>query len=111
MKREAISAIGSIVFSLLAASCCIGPAVFVIFGTSAGFLGRLSFLAPAKPYLFAFASLMLAYSFVRLYLRGPGCACREGIRSRRIARGIFWVGLMAFIFAILFPRIVVLLYG
>jgi hypothetical protein len=111
MKKETVSGIGSIVLSLISASCCIGPAVFVIFGTSIGFLGRLSFLASLKPYLLGFASLMLAYSFIRLYLRGPDCACREGIRSRRIARGIFWVGLMAFIFAILFPKIVLLIYG
>jgi mercuric ion transport protein len=111
MKTINISSIGTVVASFLATSCCIGPAIFVVFGTSIGFLGELSFLMPIKPYLLGAAFLMLGYSFWRLYVKKPDCTCVEDIRARKIARGIFWVGFMALVFAASFQSIILWLYG
>lgn len=110
LKQENISGIGTILFSLLVASCCIGPAIFIIFGTSAGILGGLSFMSPLKPYLLGVAFVMLGYSFWKLYLKKPDCACRENILARKIARWIFWAGFTAFVFAASFQKVVLWIY-
>ncbi len=113
MKKENISSMGTVITSLLAASCCVGPAVFVIFGTSAGFLSKLSFLEPARPYLLGAAFLMLSYSFWKLYLRKQAiaCACEGDVRVRKVARGIFWVGFGALAIAVSFQKVVLWILG
>ncbi len=111
MKTENISGIGTLLASLLAASCCIGPAVFVVFGTSVGFLGKFSFLDPLRLYLLGAALLMFAYSFYKLYLKKPDCECADSLRTRRAARGIFWVGFAALLFAASFKNVIIWIYG
>ncbi len=69
MKKENVSSLGTVVTALLAASCRIGPAIFAIFGTSIGFLGKLTVLDPLRPYLLSAAFAMFGYSFWKLYLR------------------------------------------
>jgi len=110
MRKENLAGMGTIIASLLASSCCIGPAVFIISGTSLSFLGSFSGLMPFKPYLIALAALMLGYSFWRLYLKKPGCVCSENRRVRIISRIIFWMGLMSFIFAIMFQKVILWIY-
>ncbi len=114
MKKESISSFGTILASLLAASSCIGPVLFIVFGTSVGFLGKLSFMMPLKPYLLAAAFLMLGYSFRKLYLKKTDCtdsACVEDPRARKIARGIFWIAFVTLVFAASFQKIIVWVYG
>jgi mercuric ion transport protein len=111
MKKENLSSIGTIIASLLAASCCIGPAVFVVFGTSVGFMGKLAIFAPYRPYFLAAATAMLGFSFWKLYLKKPDCDCAEDIRVKRIARLIFWIGTILFIFAVSFQRLISLIYA
>ena len=111
MKKESISSIGTMLASLLAASSCIGPVIFIVFGTSVGFLGKLSFLMPFKPYLLATAFLMLGYSFWKLYLKKTDCACVEDPRARTIARGIFWTAFVTLVFAASFQNVVIWIYG
>lgn len=110
MKTENISGLGTLLASLLAASCCIGPAIFVVFGTSVGFLGRLSFLDPLRPYLLDIAFLTFAYSFWKLYLKRPDCECVESFKARKVARGIFWVGFAALVFAASFGKVIIWIY-
>ncbi len=75
MKKENISSIGTVVAAFLAASCCIGPAIFVIFGTSAGFLGKLAFFETYRAYLLGAGFLMLGFSFWKLFLKKADCTC------------------------------------
>lgn len=110
MQKENISSLSTIMASLLATSCCIGPAIFVVFGTSIGFLGKLTFLEPLRPYFLGGAFLMLGYSFWKLYLKKPDCACEEDIRTRKIARGILWFGVVALVFAASFQRVFLWIY-
>jgi mercuric ion transport protein len=111
MRKENLSSMGTVAASLLATSCCIGPAIFVIFGTSVGFLGKLSFLEPLTPYFIIVGFLMLGYSFWRLYLRKSDCTCKADIRARRMARSIWWVGFAALVFASSFRTIIIWIYA
>lgn len=111
MKKENVSSMGTVLASLLATSCCVGPAIFVIFGTSIGFLSKLAFLSILRPYFLGAAFLMLGYSFWKLYMEKPDCSCPEDLRPRRIARVIFWIGFGALVFAASFQKIVIRIYG
>jgi len=110
MKTENISSMGTILTSFVAASCCIGPAIFVIFGTSAGFMSSFAFLEPLRPYLLGAAISLLGFSFWKLYLKKQDCLCKEDIRARKIARGIFWIGAVAFIISASFQSVLIQLY-
>ena len=111
VNKTNLSSSGSILTSLFAASCCIGPAIFVVFGTSVGFLGKLTFLSLIQPHLLGMAFAMLGYSFWRLYLKKTDCECKADFRARKIARGIFCVGLISLVFASYFQKVVLWLYG
>jgi mercuric ion transport protein len=111
MKIENLSNAGTIFASFLAASCCLGPAVFVVFGTTVGFLGKFAVFEALRPYLLAAAILLLGYSFWRLFLAKPDCSCKADIRARKIARGVWWVGLASLVFAASFRQIVLWVYG
>jgi hypothetical protein len=102
---------GTILTSFFAASCCIGPALFIVTGTSVGFLSRFSFLEPATPYMLATAFLMLGYSFWRLYIKKPDCNCTQEVRTRKISRTIFWIGLTSLVIAASFQKVVLWIYG
>ena len=111
MKKENASSVGTIALAALATSCCIGPAVFVVFGTSFGFLGGFSFLSPLRPYFLATAFALLGYSFWKLYLRKQDCKCEEDTRNRRAARVVLWVGFAALFVASTFNWVLLSIYG
>lgn len=94
MKKETVASLGAMAAALLAATCCIGPVLFVLFGTSFAFLGKLSFMETFRPYFLGLAGIMVGYSFWKLYLQKSDCACPADIRIRKISRWIFWVGLV-----------------
>jgi mercuric ion transport protein len=112
MKTENYTGIGAILSSLLIASCCIGPAVFVIFGTSLSFLGWFSVFEPYQGYFMAIAAVLLSVSFWKLYLKKSDCDYDENdTRINFISKVIFWIGLAFFIIAISLPRVLLLIYG
>ena len=111
MKTENISSFGTLIASFLAASCCIGPAIFVVFGASVGFMGKLTFFDTYRPYLLGAGFLMLGFSFWKLFLKKPDCTCEADIRSRKIARGIWWVGFGALVFAATFQPVLLWIYA
>lgn len=111
MKAENMSSVGTAAVSFLAASCCIGPAIFVVFGTSVGFLGKLAFFSTFRIYFLGAGFLMLAFSFWKLYLRPQTCDCKEDFRARKIARGIWGFGFVLLIFAASFQKIILWLYA
>jgi len=111
MKKENVSSLGTIIASLLATSCCIGPAIFVVFGTSIGFMGKLAIFEPFRPYFLTAAAAMLGFSFWKLYLKKTACDCAEDVRAKKIARVILWVGILLFVFALSFQKILLLIYG
>jgi mercuric ion transport protein len=112
MKTENYTGIGAILSSFLIASCCIGPAVFVIFGTSLSFLGWFSVFEPYQAYFMALAAILLSFSFWKLYLKKSDCNCEEkDTRINAVSKVIFWLGLSFFILAISLPWILLLIYS
>jgi mercuric ion transport protein len=111
LRKENISSTGSIVGALLAASCCIGPVIFILFGTSVGFMSNLMVLDPYRPYMLGAAFLMLGYSFWKLYVRQVDCNCEADIRTRRVARIIFWTAATALIISASYLKVVNLFAG
>ncbi len=111
MKTENISSIGTVVTAFLAASCCIGPAIFVVFGASVGFLGKLSFFETYRLYLLGAGFLMLGFSFWKLFIKKTDCNCEADIRSRKIARGIWWIGFGSLVLAVSFQKLILWFYG
>lgn len=106
LRKENLSSFGSIAAALLAASCCIGPVIFILFGTSVGFLSKLMVLDPYRPYMLGAAFLMLGYSFWKLYLKKIDCNCEADFRTRRIARMIFWTAAVALIISVSYLKVV-----
>jgi len=111
MKKENLSSIGSIAAALLAASCCIGPVIFILFGTSVGFLSNLMVLDPLRPYMLGAAFVMLGYSFWKLYLKKVDCNCEADFRTRRIARMIFWTAAVSLIISVSYLKVVTWVTG
>ena len=111
MKKENISSFGTIITAFLATSCCLAPAIFVIFGVSIGFLGKLTVLAPISPYLLGAGFLMLSYSFWKLYIKKMDCTCIEDIRAKKLGRIILWIGFVVLLFAASFQTIILRLYS
>lgn len=111
LKREIITSVGVIVAALLAASCCIGPVIFVLFGASFAFLGKLSFMEAFRPYFLGLAILMAGYSFWKLYLKKSECACPADIRIRKVSRWVFWVGFMVVLLVFFSKNILLCLYS
>lgn len=111
MKKETMASVGAMAAALLAATCCIGPVLFVLFGASFAFLGKLSFMEQFRPYFLGIAGVMVAYSFRKLYLKKSDCSCPADFRMRRISRWVFWVGLVVVILAVFFKTIILWLYS
>lgn len=111
MKKETMASVGAMAAALLAATCCIGPVLFVLFGASFAFLGKLSFMETFRPYFLGIAGIMVGYSFWRIYLKKSDCTCPSDARIRRISRWIFWVGLVVVLLAVFSKTIILWLYS
>jgi mercuric ion transport protein len=111
VKKENISSAGTLVASILAAICCIGPAIALVTGASMGILGSLMVLDPYRPWLLAAGSMMLAYSFFKLYIRKASCACEADVKARRVSGILFWSAASLFIVALTYQKVLLLIYG
>ncbi len=121
MKEFLGSFIGSIA-SILAASCCVVPTLFVVFGVSAGSLGFLSALEPYRWYFLAVAYVAVGYSLYNLHLKNwfkgrilkkpaTECACEEPSWTRRLSKGVTWTALVLLIVATFYPYVLLKIYG
>ena len=117
MKRETLATGGVLGLSVLIGSCCLGPALFLLFGVSAGALGSLSVFEPFRPYLIAAGGLLLVYAGYRVLRPLPagaevaceGDACAPDAPSRRLSRRLFWVASLLYVVAVAYPTVLVAL--
>ena len=91
--KAGLSAVGAVVAALLAAACCIGPAVLAIAGL--GGAASAFILAPYRSYLLGLSFVLLGLGFYFAY-RKQGTACRaDGPRlttsSGRVGKMLLWL--------------------
>ena len=109
MKKETLATGGAIGLSVLIASCCIAPTLFLVFGVSIGALGVLSALEPYQPYFTAAGALALGVAGHQIFRsaetdadRGDE-ACAPDSGSRQFTRRLFFVAVAFFGLAIAYP--------
>ena len=111
MKKETLATGGAIGISVLIASCCIAPTLFLVFGVSIGALGALSTLEPYQPYFIGAAVLALGFAGHRIFWPAEvdtDCgddACAPDSRSRRFTRRFFIVAVVLFMGAASYPYV------
>ncbi len=111
MKKETLATGGAIGLSVLIASCCIAPTLFLLFGVSGGALGALSTLEPYQPYFIGAGVVALGFAGHRIFRpaeMGTDCgndACAPDARSRRLTRRFFIVAVVLFAGAVAYPYV------
>lgn len=109
ISKETIATTGVIGAALLAASCCLAPALFILFGVSAGALTRFTALEPYRPLFMATGGLCLLAAAWWIYGRRaatPTCAdgqCAPHAPRPRRTRLLFWISAAAFAAAVIYP--------
>ncbi len=111
MKRETLATGGAIGLSVLIASCCIAPTLFLLFGVSVGALGALSTLEPYQPYFIGAGVLALGFAGHQIFRSAEtdaDCgddACAPDSRSRRLTRRFFFLAVVLFVGAAAYPYV------
>ena len=109
--RESLATGSAIGLSVLIASCCIAPTLFLVFGVSIGALGVLSALEPYQPYFIGVGVLALGFAGRQIFRSAEAdseCgdeACAPDSRSRRFTRRLFFGAVAFFGLAIFYPYI------
>ncbi len=110
-RRQSLNLAGLVLSSILAVTCCIGPAVLLVTGASISFLGQLSFLEPYRPYFLLAGSVFLGIAFWTTFVRKRECSCPADRRKVLIAQIITVGGLLLFIISLFFTQIVKFIVG
>ncbi len=110
-KKQKLSFAGIVVSALLAISCCVGPAVFLLTGASISFLGSLAFLAPFKPYFLASGGIFLGIAVWTTFIKKIKCACPADHKKRRLAQILTITGLLLFVVSLFFTQIITFFVG
>jgi len=113
VKKETLATGGLLGVSFLIASCCIGPAVLLLFGVSISALGALSALEPFRPFFMVLGGVLLAYVGARIYRTVPSMvddACTDGAcapdsRSRKLTRRLFGAAVVVYVVSIFYPSV------
>jgi mercuric ion transport protein len=111
VKKETLATSGALGLSVLIASCCIGPTLFLLFGVSVGALGAFSVLEPYQPYFVGAGALALGFAGHRIFRpaeMGTDCgtdACAPDSRSRQLTRRFFIVAVVLFMGAAAYPYV------
>ncbi len=114
MKKESLATGGAIGASLLIASCCLAPALFLLFGISVSALGALTSLEPYRPAFIAAGGLALFYAGWRIYRADPlgrdaVCTeetCAPDSTGRRRIRRLFGAAVGLYLVAIGYPYLI-----
>jgi mercuric ion transport protein len=111
MRKETLATGGAIGLSVLIASCCIAPTLFLLFGVSVGALGALSALESYQPYFIGVGVLALGLAGHQIFRSGDieadcgGDAYAPDSRSRRLMRRFFFLAVVLFVGAVAYPYV------
>lgn len=105
MRREAMTAVGSVASAILASACCIGPVVFAMLGISGAAMA--SRLEPLRPYLLILTYGMLGSAFYSSYRLSPLACAPDGAcqmpRTNRFGKVLLWIAAVVVLLATTFP--------
>jgi mercuric ion transport protein len=99
--------LGSIVASIFASACCIGPIIFAVLGLSSA--GLLSKFDPYRGLISSIAIIMLATSFYFTYRKKPAEECKTDSlcanpKSDIWNKRILWVATIIVLAVLTFPQ-------
>ena len=104
MYVKIASLAGSVVSSVIASACCLGPLVLTTLGVSGA--AAATRLEPLRPYFLAVTASFLAAAFYLEYRPraacGPGEAC-EMPNTSRFGRVALWIATVVVVLAGAFP--------
>ena len=111
MKNDNLAIGSAFGASLLIGSCCLAPALFLLFGVSIGGLGALSQLEPYRPLFMAIGGAALAYAAWRAWRpaqAGAQAECADGTCApdssrRRRTRQLVAIAAIVYALAITYP--------
>ena len=111
--RQRLVAVGGILGSLAASSCCIVPLVLFSLGIGGAWIGNLTALAPYQPLFAAGTAGMLGYGFYLVYWKprqayAEDAGCARPIPSR-IVQLALWIATVIVVSAFAFNYIAPLL--
>jgi mercuric ion transport protein len=110
VRREEWAATGAIGASLLLASCCLAPTLFLLFGVSLATLSQLAYLEPYRPLFLALGGGALLYAAWRAWRPAAGSvcatqACTTDLPSRQRTRLLVLVAVLCYVLAIAYPYV------
>ena len=74
-------------------------------------MGKLAIFEPYRPFFLTAAAAMLGFSFWKLHIKKPDCDCEEDVRAKGIARIILWIGIILFLVALTFQKVLLMIYA
>jgi mercuric ion transport protein len=111
-SRVRLIAVGGILGSVLASSCCILPLVLFSVGISGAWIGNLTALAPYQPYFAAGTLALLGYGYYLVYVK-PKQACADGSCARQLPNRLvtftWWITTVLIVAALAFDYMAPLL--
>lgn len=107
-KKTIIATIASFVPSFLIASCCLGPLIFILTGTSIAWLSGFTALSKYKTFLIIGAFALLTYPFYQLYINRSKIKCDCEINSsnaklKKLNKILFWLSFIILTIATIYP--------
>jgi hypothetical protein len=99
---SSLSAVSSSLVAIAAVSCCVGPALIAVLGTSGALAAAR--LAPYRSYFILGSIFLSALGFWVAYRPRGGCIGKACVtRAARITRVVMWLAVLITVVAILLP--------
>jgi mercuric ion transport protein len=105
MKAQGAALAGSVLSSVLASACCLGPVVLTLIGLSGGALAHR--FEPLRPYMLATTYTLLGGAFFLTYRQKPQTCGPDGTCATpgpsRLAKVLLWLATVVVVLVTTFP--------